>query len=64
VVTCSPDQTEAVMKLTLAANLPALVIGQVGGDKLEIKVNGHQLTAVEVNDLSRTWREAIPCAMS
>jgi len=64
VVTCAADQKDAVISRVLAAQLPALVIGQVGGDELTIKVNGRVLMNAEVVDLNRSWKEAITCAMS
>lgn len=43
--------------------VPAERIGEVGGSKLKVRVNGRQVVETDVGRLGAIWRDAIPCRM-
>jgi phosphoribosylformylglycinamidine synthase II len=58
-----PEDVAGVEQLFREKEVPFAVIGQVGGDRLTIKVNGETVIEDEVQHLEATWRGAIPCLM-
>lgn len=51
------------MAAAAAAGVPAEELGTVGGEQLEISINGVQQVNLALADATKQWREAIPCLM-
>jgi hypothetical protein len=49
-----------ISKLAKRHSCPFRVIGQVGGSRLQIKVNGAEAINHTVDELEATWRDALP----
>ncbi len=67
VVTVGPERQEDLAHLCQQFGVQFAAIGSVTDEddkQLIIKVDGHVAIAQSVEDLSKTWREAIPCLMS
>jgi phosphoribosylformylglycinamidine synthase II len=62
-LSASPEKAEAVQKLAAGKGVPYQVLGTVGGDKLNIAVNGSNVITSKVEHLKKIWKEAIPCLM-
>ncbi|SEN74024.1 phosphoribosylformylglycinamidine synthase [Lihuaxuella thermophila] len=61
----SAEQAEPVMALARANGVPCARIGEVTGDlQLNIEVNGETAIHRSVEELTKLWEEAIPCAMN
>jgi len=63
IVTCTPEQADALQLHFVEEGVPVTRIGTVGGTKLNVKVNGQAVIDAEVNTLESTWKDAIPCLM-
>ncbi len=63
VLSCTPEKADALAAAMAAAGVPCRVIGRVGGDELVVNVNGMQVVGASVAQLTKTWKEAIPCLM-
>ncbi|KEO81542.1 phosphoribosylformylglycinamidine synthase subunit PurL [Tumebacillus flagellatus] len=62
-VEVAPEQLSGVEALFAKAGVSSTVLGTVGGDRLEIRVNGEAVISDAVTHLESTWRGAIPCLM-
>jgi phosphoribosylformylglycinamidine synthase subunit PurL len=54
-----PDNVTAVLERAAAANVPARVIGQTGGNRLRMAVAGQIVVDVAVDRAEHTWSTAI-----
>jgi phosphoribosylformylglycinamidine synthase len=63
VITCQPFDAVKVSERAKLMGVPAVLIGQVGGDLLAIKTSGGEF-AVPVNELHDAWWNAIARAMT
>jgi phosphoribosylformylglycinamidine synthase len=59
VVSVAPGQLAALLALASARDVPAKQIGRVGGNRIQIAVDGKQIVNVLVSDAERTWATAI-----
>jgi phosphoribosylformylglycinamidine synthase subunit PurL len=59
VVSLVPDHVTAVLQRAAAANVPARVIGQTGGNRLRMAVGGTIVIDQAVDDAERVWSSAI-----
>jgi phosphoribosylformylglycinamidine synthase subunit PurL len=64
VVTVEPHRLEDLRRMAESRQVPVSVLGQTGGEKLTIKQGSRTLMDLSLEDLERTWREAIPRQMS
>jgi len=55
----SPDDTDRILKLARELNVEATVIGQTGGERLSIKVNGELVVDRAVAQIEAAWRGAL-----
>lgn len=62
-VTVAAESKDAFAAKAAAAGVPAQVLGTVGGEKLEVKVNDTLQINLDLADAAKAWREAIPCLM-
>jgi phosphoribosylformylglycinamidine synthase len=62
-LTCRPDQADALQMHLVEEGVRVSRIGTVGGQKLNVTVNGSVALDVEVEKLEKTWKDAIPCLM-
>lgn len=62
-VTVAADSKDAFMAEATVAGVPVQVIGSVGGQKLEVKVNEAVHIELDLAKAANAWREAIPCLM-
>ena len=58
VVSVSPDCVTGVLERAAAAGVPARVIGQTGGNRLRIAVEGSIVVDLAIDDAERTWSGA------
>ena len=59
VVSVVPDDVTTMLARAAAANVPARVIGQTGGNLLRIAVGGEMVIDQSVDDAERAWASAI-----
>jgi len=59
VVSAAPDNAEAVLGRARSAGVPARVIGQTGGTRITIDVDGVRAIDVPVADAERVWCSAL-----
>jgi phosphoribosylformylglycinamidine synthase subunit PurL len=59
IVSAVPDDLTAVLQRAAAANVPARVIGQTGGNRLRIAVAGAMVIDQSVDEAERVWSTAI-----
>jgi phosphoribosylformylglycinamidine synthase len=52
-----------VLAAAVKAGVPVSELGQVGGQQLQISVNGQLQVQATLPQLTETWQEAIPCLM-
>ena len=62
-LTCRPEQADALQMHLVEEGVRATRIGTVGGDKLNVTVNGAVALDIAVEQLEKTWKDAIPCLM-
>ncbi|HZG78088.1 MAG TPA: phosphoribosylformylglycinamidine synthase subunit PurL, partial [Paenibacillus sp.] len=62
-LSCRPDQADALQMHLVEEGVRATRIGTVGGDKLNVTVNGAVALDIAVEQLEKTWKDAIPCLM-
>ncbi|MBL0389236.1 phosphoribosylformylglycinamidine synthase subunit PurL [Tumebacillus sp. ITR2] len=62
-VEVTPEQLNSVEALFAKEGVSSTVLGTIGGDRLEIRVNGETAVDEVVTHLESTWRGAIPCLM-
>jgi phosphoribosylformylglycinamidine synthase len=58
-VSTSPDAVARVLERAAALNVPARVIGQTGGNRLRIAVDGRTIVDVAVDAAERTWTNGL-----
>ena len=63
VVTVAAAAAEVFVAAAKKAGIPAQVLGKVGGQKLELKINEQPSIAIDLAVAEKAWREAIPCLM-
>jgi phosphoribosylformylglycinamidine synthase subunit PurL len=59
IVTFGPAVADQVRQIAQRHNAPFAVIGQVGGNKLEISVNRREVLNADIDDLESTWRNGL-----
>jgi phosphoribosylformylglycinamidine synthase II len=59
VLSVSPDAVAAVLERAAAAAVPARVIGQTGGNRLRIAVDGRVVIDYSIDEAERAWGTAI-----
>ncbi len=59
IVSLVPDRVTAVLQHAAAANVPARVIGQTGGNRLRLAVGGTVVIDRAVDEAPRAWASAI-----
>ena len=59
VVSASPDDITAILERAAAMKVPARVIGQTGGNRLHITIEGRVAVDLAVDEAERIWAEAI-----
>jgi len=59
VVSVVPDAVTTVLERAAAANVPARVIGQTGGNRLRMAVAGQIVADASVDEAERVWSSAI-----
>ena len=59
IATFGPAVADQVRDIAQRNNVPFAVIGQVGGDRLEISVNGREVVNAEITDLESAWRNGL-----
>jgi len=57
------ENVENVKKISEEIGVSCHEIGYVGDDSLRITLNDKQVVKLEVNEISKVWKEAIPCMM-
>ncbi|WP_124728614.1 phosphoribosylformylglycinamidine synthase subunit PurL [Staphylospora marina] len=63
-LTAAPERAEELEKIAGKHGVPVFRIGHVTKEKsLRIRVNGEPVIHRSVDELTRLWEEAIPCAM-
>ena len=60
VVSLPQDKAPELCKLAQKHNTPCVKLGQVGGDKLIVRVSGRTIIDQPLTKLSAAWRNAIP----
>ncbi|WP_281884601.1 phosphoribosylformylglycinamidine synthase subunit PurL [Paenibacillus sp. YYML68] len=63
-LSASPEKAGELEALLRAKGVPVQVLGTVGGDKLQVSVNGSSVIDASVTQLEKVWKDAIPCLMS
>lgn len=63
VVSLPESKLDLLLELAMHENVPASVIGQTGGDRLAVCVDGHEAINLPVNRMKEAWQKAIPCLM-
>jgi phosphoribosylformylglycinamidine synthase len=59
VVSAVPDDVTRILERAAAANVPARVIGQTGGNRLRMSVGGQTVIDQSVDEAERVWAAAI-----
>ncbi|MED4603697.1 phosphoribosylformylglycinamidine synthase subunit PurL [Paenibacillus validus] len=63
-LSASADKAGELEKLLVSRGVPVQVLGTVGGEKLEVSVNGVSAIDASVTQLEKVWKDAIPCLMN
>lgn len=63
-LSASPDKAEALREHLVSRGVPVQVIGTVGGEALQVKLNGKTVIDTPVTRLEKVWKDAIPCLMN
>lgn len=63
-LTAKAENVAAICQLAKEKGIKCLEIGEVASNKLTISYNDKELINLELAKIDKTWREAIPCAMS
>jgi phosphoribosylformylglycinamidine synthase len=61
-VATSPGVADRVLEAAEDAGVPVLQVGEVGGERLEIRADGDELS-LDVAELRREWASALPLAL-
>ncbi|HHT47718.1 MAG TPA: phosphoribosylformylglycinamidine synthase subunit PurL [Firmicutes bacterium] len=64
VLSLSPEKLPALEALAAQEGVPFQVIGETGGDELQITVDGNQRLNLSVAELQAAWQGGIPCHLS
>jgi phosphoribosylformylglycinamidine synthase len=59
VLSTVPDNATIILEHAAAARVPARIVGETGGNRLRIAVDGHIAVDVSVDDAERVWESAI-----
>jgi phosphoribosylformylglycinamidine (FGAM) synthase-like enzyme len=59
VISVDPDRLDTVLSAATAAAIPAVEIGNTGGDRIRISVGGRSAIDSAVADAERAWATAI-----
>ncbi len=59
IVSIRRDQLSDLQRITHSLQVPATVIGQVGGERLTIALKGQKVIDIPIQDLKQAWRSAI-----
>ncbi|GIQ70420.1 phosphoribosylformylglycinamidine synthase subunit PurL [Xylanibacillus composti] len=62
-ISVKAEQAEQVLDFFQKQGVPCSRIGTAGGTSLKVNVNGSEKIAATVEQLERTWKDAIPCLM-
>jgi phosphoribosylformylglycinamidine synthase subunit PurL len=63
VVTARPEHVERVRAFAEQHGAPCAVIGEVGGDALDISLDGAAVISRSVSELERLWRATLPACL-
>ncbi|WP_036696592.1 phosphoribosylformylglycinamidine synthase subunit PurL [Paenibacillus taiwanensis] len=58
-----PQHVEAVLESCAQYDVPVQRLGVVGGDRIQLRVNGEAAIDVARIEAERVWKDAIPCLM-
>ncbi|HPU00656.1 MAG: phosphoribosylformylglycinamidine synthase subunit PurL [Firmicutes bacterium] len=61
IVAVSPESAARLEALAREAAVPAVILGQAGGEKLRIAAGARELVDLPLAQLEKAYREAIPC---
>jgi phosphoribosylformylglycinamidine synthase II len=64
IVSCAPDKIDALQLHLVEAGVPITRLGFVGGEALEVTLDGRKVIGCSIEDLESTWKGAIPCLMN
>jgi phosphoribosylformylglycinamidine synthase II len=59
IVSFPPSSLAAVETLAVRENCPLTILGQVGGNRLQIKLGEEEVISVEVSELENVWRSSL-----
>ncbi|MBW5445690.1 phosphoribosylformylglycinamidine synthase subunit PurL [Cohnella sp. CFH 77786] len=62
-LSAKPDKADALASFLAGRGVPAARLGTARGDRLTITVGGRTAVDATVEELSKEWKEAIPCRM-
>lgn len=62
-VSVEKDRLDELKEIARRMGVPAMELGQVGGEKLEIAVAGKKEIGLDVAEMESNWRGAIKCIM-
>ncbi|MGN7454748.1 phosphoribosylformylglycinamidine synthase subunit PurL [Paenibacillus pasadenensis] len=62
-LSASPERKGELLALLAERGVPHAELGTVGGEELDIRVNGRPGVRAAVSELRSVWKEAIPCRM-
>lgn len=63
VLSVAPEHEEAVVEWCAQYEVPVQRLGVVGGDRIQLRVNGKDAIDVTRYEAERVWKDAIPCLM-
>jgi phosphoribosylformylglycinamidine synthase len=63
IVSLGEDGVNRLVDLATQKGLPCTIMGRVGGESLTIACYCKELVNLTVDEISKAWREAIPCMM-
>ena len=63
IVSLNEDGVNRLVDLATQKGLPCTILGRVGGENLTIACYCKELVNLTVDEISKAWREAIPCMM-
>ncbi|MFW5438345.1 phosphoribosylformylglycinamidine synthase subunit PurL [Paenibacillus apiarius] len=63
VLSAAPQHEEAVVEWCAQYEVPVQRLGVVGGDRIQLRVNGKDAIDVTRYEAERVWKDAIPCLM-
>ncbi|MBX6377032.1 MAG: phosphoribosylformylglycinamidine synthase II, partial [Clostridia bacterium] len=62
-VSTAPEASERLEAAAARWAVPCRLLGEVGGDRLRVSVDGRLWIDVSLKELEKAWREALPCRM-